>query len=86
MVPWVFLADPGSDGGKNTHHPANLRRKGVFRRMQAVVPRVRRRMRRVDGRRRWSGAKIHGNDPMRGGNGGVIRGNGGRKDEDGGLG
>ena len=80
MVPWVFLANPGSSGGKNTHLPANLRKKGVAGRMRAVLRRVRQRMLRVDGKRRWSGAQIPGNGPMRSENGGVIRRNGGRKD------
>ena len=70
MVPWVFLVDPGSGGVKNTHDPANLRKKGVVRRMRAAVSQVRQKMLRVDGMRRWNGAEMRGN-------GGVLRRNDG---------
>ena len=81
-----FLAAPRSGGGKNTHPPTNLRKKGVVRRIRAAVPRVRQKMLRVEGKQRWNGAPIRGNGRMRSENGGVIRGNGGRRDGNGGLG
>ena len=54
--------------------------------MRAAVPRVRQKMLRMDGKQRWNSAQLRGNGPMSIENGGVIRGNGGRKDGSGGLG
>ncbi len=71
---------------ENTHLPANLRKKGVVRRMRAVLRRVSQRMLRVDGGRSGNGAQIRGNGRMRSENGGVIGWNGERKDGNGALG
>lgn len=83
MVPWVFLVDPGSGGVKNTHDPANLRKKAVVKRMRAAVTQVRQKRLRVDGWRRWNGAEMRVNGPVRRGNGGVLRRNDGSDGRDG---
>jgi hypothetical protein len=89
VVPWVFLVTPGSGGVKNTHDPANPRKKGVVRRMRAVLRRVRQKMLRVDGKRRWNDAVHSGNDAVHSGNDAVHSGNdavhSGNDETDGGI-